>query len=226
MREMTVAWSSVVSVTSQVMLSGLNTVAIALLLLDAVARAWNLDRHPDEVAGLHQAVVDQILRPALADDREIAADIGVEVDFRVRRVEVDDRNARGARFLDDLDEAAGVGARGHDRVGLGGDGGADRLLLRGDVAVVERGLDGLAGVLRPHVRPGEEIGPHRIGGRAVRNPVESLGLRPPAAARAQTARGIASRASIRIIRVLPFQFVRRMKPGLLDRLKLRMAARW
>ena len=46
----------------------------------------------------------------------------------------------------------------------------------GDVAVVERGLDGLAGVLRPLVGAGEEIGPHRVGRRAVRNPVEGLGL--------------------------------------------------
>ena len=148
-----------------------------LLLDDAVARAGDLDRHPDEVAGLHQLVVDEILRPALADARQIDADIGVEVHLRVGGVEVDDRDARGARLVDDLHEAAGVGARGDDRVRLGGDGGADRLLLRGDVAVVERGLDRLAGVLRPHVRPGEEIGPDRVGGRPVRNPVEGLGLR-------------------------------------------------
>ena len=117
------------------------------------------------------------MRPALADDAEIAADIGVEVDLRVRRVEVDDRNAGGARLLDDVDEAARIGARRDDRVSLGGDGGADRLLLRRHVAVVERGLDRLAGVLRPHVGAGQEIGPDRIGGRAVRDPVERLGLR-------------------------------------------------
>ena len=149
----------------------------ALLLLDAVARAGDLDRHPDEIARLHQAVIDEILCPALADDFEIAADIGVEIHLRVGRVEVDDRNAGGARFLDDFDEAAGIGARRNDRVGLGGNGGADRFLLRRHVAVVERGLNGLAGVLRPHVRPGEEIGPDGVGGRSVRNPVKRLGLR-------------------------------------------------
>ena len=70
MRLMTSAWSSVASVTSQVMPSGLNTVGDALLLLDAVAGAGNLDRHPDEVAGLQPGVVDDVLRPALADDAQ------------------------------------------------------------------------------------------------------------------------------------------------------------
>ena len=40
-----------------------------LLFLHAIARARNFDRHPDEIAGLHQLVVDEILRPAFADDR-------------------------------------------------------------------------------------------------------------------------------------------------------------
>jgi len=44
-------------------------------------------------------VVDQILRPAFADSRQIDADIGVEVHIRVRRVEVDDGNAGGAGFF-------------------------------------------------------------------------------------------------------------------------------
>ena len=79
MRVMTSAWSSVVSVTSQVMPSGSKTLLMPFFFLDAVGGAGHLDRHPDEVALLHQALVDEVLRPGPADDDEVAADIGVEV---------------------------------------------------------------------------------------------------------------------------------------------------
>jgi hypothetical protein len=92
---------------------------------------------PDEIAGLHQLVVDQILRPRLSDDEEVAADVSREVHLRIGRIEVDDRDARCARFLDDVDKAARIGAGCDDGVGLSGDGGSDRLLLRGHVAIVE-----------------------------------------------------------------------------------------
>ena len=120
-----------------------------LLLLHAVGGAGHLDRHPDEVARLHQPLVDQVLRPVAAEDHVVAADIGVEAGGRVGGVEVDDRDVGLVRLLGDLDQAARVGARGGDAVGAGGDGGAHRLLLRGDVAVVERGVDRVAGVLGP-----------------------------------------------------------------------------
>ena len=121
-------------------------------------------------------MIDEILRPRLSDDEEVAADVGREVHFRIGRVEIDDRNAGRSRFLDDVDEAARVGAGRDDGVGFGRDGGADRFLLRGDIAIVERRLDRLARVLLPHIRASEEIGPDRVGWGPVRDPVQSLGL--------------------------------------------------
>ena len=67
-------------------------------------------------------------------------------------------------------------ARRHDAVGAGGDRRAHRLLVAGDVAVVERGVDGVAGVVGPLLGAGEEVGPDRIRRRAVRDPVVGLGL--------------------------------------------------
>ena len=168
MRVMTSAWSSVVSVTSQVMPSGSNTLLMPSSSCDAVGGAGNLDRHPDEIALLHQALVDQILRPAAAEDDVVAADIGVEVGGRVGRVEVDDRDVGGVRLLDDLDQAARIGAGGDDAVGLGGDRRAHRFLLRRHVAIVERGVDRVAGVLRPLLRRrrGSRSRPDRPGRHA------------------------------------------------------------
>ncbi len=54
--------------------------------------------------------------------------------------------------------------------------GADGLLLRGDVAIVEGGVDRVACVLGPLLGPGQEVGPDRIGRAAMRYPVEGLGL--------------------------------------------------
>ena len=140
----------------------------ALFLLDAVAGAGDFDRHPDEIALLQPGLVDHVLGPALADDREVGADIGVEVDGGVRRVEVDDRDAGGAGLLDDLDHAARIGAGGDDGVGLGGDRRAHRFLLRRHVAIVERGVDRLAGIRRPTGwrRPGSRSRPDRPGRHA------------------------------------------------------------
>ena len=174
MRVMISAWSSVLSVTSQVTPKRLEDRRDALLLLHAVGGAGHLDRHPDEVALLHQALVDQVLRPALADRDQVAADIGVEVRAGVGRVDVDDRDAGGLGLLDHLDQAARVRAAADDAVGLGGDGGAHRLLVRGHVAAVERGVDRVAGVGLPLLGAGQEVGPDRVGRRAVRDPVEGL----------------------------------------------------
>ena len=168
------AWSSVASVTSQVTPERLEDAGDAFLLLHAVGGAGHLDRHPDEVARLHQALVDQVLRPALADLDQVAADIGVEAGARVGRVDVDDRDAGGLGLLDHLDQAARVGAAGDDAVGLGGDRGAHGLLVRRHVAAVERGVDRVAGVRRPLLGAGQEVGPDRVGRRAVRDPVEGL----------------------------------------------------
>ena len=146
-------------------------------LLNAIGCAGNFDRHPDEVAGLHQTLVDQILRPVPAEHHVVAADIGVEARLRIGRVEVDDRDFRVVGLLGDLDQASRVRARRDDAVRLGGDRRTHGFLLRRHVAVVEGGLDGVAGILGPLVGAGQEIGPHRIGGRAVRYPVKGLGLR-------------------------------------------------
>ncbi len=100
---------------------GLEDARDALLLLHAIGGARHLDRHPDEVALLHELLVDQVLRPALAEGDIVAAHIGIEVGGGIGRVEVDDRDLGRVRLLDDLDQAARIGAAGHDAVGLGGD---------------------------------------------------------------------------------------------------------
>ena len=41
------------------------------------------DRHPDEIARLHQALVDEVLRPGGAEHLVVATDIGIEVGRRV-----------------------------------------------------------------------------------------------------------------------------------------------
>ena len=79
----------------------------ALLLLDAVGGAGHLDGHPDEVALLHQPVVDEVLRPLAAHRtggrrrhrRSSRAP-------RVRGVEVDDRDARRPRLGHHVDHAS------------------------------------------------------------------------------------------------------------------------
>ena len=57
----------------------------ALLFLHAIGGTRHLDRHPDEVALLHQALVDQVLCPVPAEDDVVATHIGVEACFRVGR---------------------------------------------------------------------------------------------------------------------------------------------
>jgi hypothetical protein len=147
-----------------------------LFFLHAVGGTRNFHRHPHEVPGLHQLVVHQVLRPAAAEHHQIAAHIGVEADLGVRRVEVDDGDVRLVRFLGDFHQAARIGRGGGDAVGMGRDGGAHGFLLRGHVAIMERGIDRVAGVLGPLLGPGQEVGPHRIGRRTMRDPVECLGV--------------------------------------------------
>jgi hypothetical protein len=109
----------------------------ALDLLHAISGAGHFDGRPDEIAGFHQALVDEILRPVPAERHIVAADIGVETRLRIGRVEIDDRDFGVIGLFGDLHEAAGIGAGGDDAVGLGGNRRTHRFLLRGDVAIVE-----------------------------------------------------------------------------------------
>src|SRR5690606_768472 len=149
----------------------------AFLQLYTVGGTRDLDGHPDEIAFFDEAVVDEILGPGAAEDDVVSADVSIEARRGIGRVDVDDRDARRIGLACHLDQAPRIRAAGHDAVGARRDGGADRLLVRGHVAAVERGIDGIAGILLPRLGTLEEVGPDRVGRRAVRDPVEGLGLR-------------------------------------------------
>ena len=177
MRVITSAWSSVASVTSQVMPSGLNTLGMPSSSCDAVGGAGDLDRHPDEVARLHQALVDQILRPVLADDDVVAADIGVEARLRVGRVEVDDRDAwRRCASLTTSTRLPGSGLVVTMPSALAAIAARTASCCEGTSPLWNEVLTVLPVSFGPLLGAGEEVGPDRIGRAAVRDPVEGLGF--------------------------------------------------
>src|SRR5260370_455425 len=143
----------------------------SLGLKHSVGRAGNFHRGPDRIALFHEAVIDQILRPTMADRHVVAADVGVATAGLVFGVHYDNRNAGGMCLGDDLCQTSRIRRAGDDPSSFCRDRRADGFLLRRNIAAVERGANLLAGVLTPLLCTLQKVCPDRIGRRSVRNPI-------------------------------------------------------
>src|SRR4029077_12614897 len=102
-------------------------------------------RHPHEIALFYYVMVDQILRPTMANCHEITADIRFTTTSLIVGVHQDDRDASGMCLRDDLCQTTRIRHAGNDPSSVNGDRCADSLLLRRNIAAVKGGANVGAG---------------------------------------------------------------------------------